>query len=133
MLSQNDITKMAKTRLNDAIILYNKGRYDGSYYLCGYSIEIALKKKICSTLGWQGFPETNKEFKDLKCLKTHNLESLLLFSGIDSHIRQNFLADWSIVVLWNPEIRYAPVNKISQTDSKNIIFSAKKLIKEILT
>jgi HEPN domain-containing protein len=39
-------------RLEDAKALYEAGRHDGAFYICGYAVEVGLKKKICETLGW---------------------------------------------------------------------------------
>lgn len=61
---------IAKERLTDAETLLNAHRYDGAVYICGYSIEIALKHKICNTLNWTGFPSTSKEFEKFKSPKT---------------------------------------------------------------
>jgi hypothetical protein len=36
--------------LIDAEVLLNAKRFDGSVYLCGYAIELGLKKRICETL-----------------------------------------------------------------------------------
>jgi HEPN domain-containing protein len=50
MISIADLMTIARERLTDAEVLLNAQRYDGAAYLCGYSIEIALKHKICQTL-----------------------------------------------------------------------------------
>lgn len=50
-----ELSELCKERLKDAEILIKAQRYDGAYYLCGYVIELALKKRICKTLNWDGF------------------------------------------------------------------------------
>ena len=62
MLTRKELQKIARARLKDAQILFQNRRYEGAAYLCGYAIELWLKARICRTLGWEGFPSTNREF-----------------------------------------------------------------------
>lgn len=119
---------IARARLTDAEILLNSLRYDGAVYLCGYSIEIALKHKICQTLNWTGFPSTNREFEKFKSLKTHDLDVLLSFTGIETILKASYLVEWSAIGIWNPEARYNPIGVINPTDATLMINSAKTLI-----
>ncbi|TKJ47575.1 hypothetical protein CEE34_02910 [Candidatus Aerophobetes bacterium Ae_b3a] len=131
MLSRKDIKKIAKTRLTDARILLNNKRWDGAVYLCGYAIELGLKCKICEILNWQEYPETRSEFNDYRTFKTHNLDVLLHLSGIESHIKANYLSDWSIVAKWKPEARYEPVGKVRLSDAKEMLKATQKLLKAL--
>lgn len=131
MLSRKDIKKIAKTRLTDARILLNNKRWDGAVYLCGYAIELGLKWKICEILNWQEYPETKREFNDYRTFKTHNLDVLLHLSGIESHIKANYLSDWSIVAKWKPEARYQPVGKVKLIDAKEMLKATQKLLKAL--
>lgn len=137
MIKIADIRHMAKNRLEDSEILYRAMRYDGSYYLCGYVVELGLKYRICRTLDWDAYFETNKEFKPkdttgYNSFKTHNLDVLLKLSGVEKNIRTNFITEWSIVRLWNSEKRYQPVGTIKPIDAKIILKSSKILLKELL-
>ncbi|MEN8215647.1 MAG: HEPN domain-containing protein [Pseudomonadota bacterium] len=67
MTTITELITLARARLKDAQILFAAKRYDAATYLCGYAIELALKARICQTLGWTCFPETNKEFIRLTC------------------------------------------------------------------
>lgn len=131
MIPKDDLRKISKARLKDAIILYKNGRLDGAVYLCGYAIEIALKVRICKTLKWPGFPSTKKEFEDFKSFKTHKLQTLLTLSGIEHKIKPTYLTDWSIVGKWDPETRYSAVGTITQKDAHDMIESTKVLLKII--
>lgn len=131
MILRLDLNKIAAARLKDAEILYKGKRYDGAVYLCGYAIEIALKNRICRTLKWIGFPSTNREFEGLQSFKTHRLELLLSLSGQETKIRSKYLAEWSVVAKWEPEIRYSLIGTVTQTDALNIIESAKVIIKAL--
>ena len=95
MISTADLIMIANERLIDAETLLNANRYDGAVYLCGYAIEIALKHKVCQTLNWAGFPATNKEFEKYKSLRTHDLNVLLSFTGIEATVKANYYIEWS--------------------------------------
>ena len=127
MISINDLNNLCEDRVKDAEILIAANRFDGAYYLCGYAIELALKKRICRTLCWQGYPNNNKEFERLKTFKTHSLEILLTLSGIEDKIKKFFLPEWSIVNAWTPETRYA-----SRTNSKQMANSMLEAVKTLL-
>ncbi|MDQ2753269.1 MAG: hypothetical protein M3R72_09640 [Bacteroidota bacterium] len=128
MISIADLKIISRERLSDAETLLNAHRYDGAVYLCGYSIEIALKHKICQTLNWAGFPSTNKEFENYRSLKTYDLDILLSLTGFESTLKASHLAEWSAVSIWNPEARYNPIGIIHPDDATLMVNSAKTLI-----
>ncbi len=119
---------IARERLTDAETLLNANRYDGAVYLCGYSIEIALKHKICQTLNWTDFPSTNKEFENYRSLKTHDLDVFLSLTGVEVTLKAGYLAEWSAASTWNPEARYNHTGKITSADATFMINSDKTLI-----
>jgi hypothetical protein len=129
MLTPKDLRTIARSRLTDARALLRSRRYDGAVYLCGYSIELALKARICKNLHWQGFPATSKEFQGLTSFRIHDLDMLLHLSGIETKIRTRFLTDWSVVVIWEPEARYNPVGSAKRRDADLMIQSAANLLK----
>ncbi len=51
-LTLKDLEELAEKRLMDAKTLFEAKRYDGAFYICGYAIEMALKRRICVTLDW---------------------------------------------------------------------------------
>ena len=129
MISKSDLRKISRARLEDAEVLCKGGRYDGAVYLCGYAIELALKARICRTLKWPEFPSTNKDFEGLHSFKIHRLDMLLTLSGQEVKIKTKFLADWSIVAKWNPEIRYTAIGSATQQDAQEMIESAKVIMR----
>jgi hypothetical protein len=131
MLTRQELQKIARARLQDAEALYQSNRYDGSIYLCGYAVEVGLKNKICKTLGWEGFPSTGKEFQDLQSFKTHKLDILLSLSGAEQKIKKNFLAQWSSVANWDPEVRYKKIGSATEQTAKIMINSARILLKAL--
>lgn len=114
MITLEELQTLSIDRLDDAKALYKACRYDGAFYICGYVLELRLKKKICETLGWAGYPSTKKEFENLGGFKTHNLEILLHLSGIEGKIRDEFFIEWSVANRWDSEIRYSLQKKQAQ-------------------
>jgi hypothetical protein len=107
MLTVRQLRELARERMKDAEALFDTERYEGAMYICGYAVEIALKARICKTLKWPEFPSADKEFqKKYQFLKTHSLELLLSYSGREDRILTNFKAQWSLVVVWDPQSRY---------------------------
>ncbi len=98
-----ELEKLSRDRLSDAKALHKAGCYDGAFYMCGYAVELGLKKKICVTLGWDEYPSDGK----YKFLKTHDFEVLLHFSGVEKRIKKLFTSEWSVAMKWNPESRYS--------------------------
>ncbi|MDM8560116.1 hypothetical protein QUF82_14880 [Thiotrichales bacterium HSG14] len=61
-MTRTQLKVIAKTCLKDSQMLFAAKRYDAATALCGYAIELVLKERVCRTLGWTDFPETNGEF-----------------------------------------------------------------------
>lgn len=128
MIGVLDLKSIAKGRLRDAQVLQKAGRFDGSVYMCGYAVEVALKMRACRSLKWLGFPDSRKEFEGLQSFKTHMLETLLHLSGAEARIRSKFVAEWSIVLRWNPEARYQRMGTATKQDAADMIAAAKRLV-----
>jgi hypothetical protein len=131
MISTTALKSIAKARLRDAKVLLGRKRLDGAVYLCGYAIELALKARMCRTLKWSGFPETSAEFKGLQSIRTHDLEILLRLSGVEGRIKTKHLAEWSVVLNWDPEKRYQTVGQSTKQQASDMISSATKLLSVI--
>jgi HEPN domain-containing protein len=131
MLATQEIRRIASARLHDAEVLHAAKRYDGAVYLCGYAVELALKTRICKTLNWPGYPESNKEFERLSSFKVHDLDVLLKLTGRESVVKKNYFAEWSAVAAWNPEARYKPIGSASASDARLMLDSASVLIKKL--
>jgi len=136
MISHEQLKEIAKRRLKDAKILHGEKSYTGALYLCGYSIELALKAIICKNLdpgtifSTSHIPSTLEEFKSIEKLKTHRLEELLgaVPHNIKVDIKSKYFGDWSIVEKWNPEVRYTP-KKFKKVDATNVINATERLTK----
>lgn len=128
MLQVAELQDISQDRLADAQVLLNAQRFDGAVYLCGYSVELALKARICTTLSWSGFPETNSEFQGIQSLKTHDLEVLLRFSGVEGPLKAKHLAEWSVILNWDPSKRYTRSGKSTVQEANDMIAAATTLV-----
>ncbi|MDH7943686.1 HEPN domain-containing protein [Pseudohongiella sp. SYSU M77423] len=124
-MKKDEIEKIVQARVEDAQVLYESSRYDGSVYLCGYAIELGLKARICRTLQWDEYPTSGK----YNSFKTHDLDVLLHLTGCEDKVKLKHLADWSIVAQWNPEARYNPIGSVQNSDAKDMLESTKELLK----
>ena len=131
MISAPQLREMSATKLDEAVDLYRLGRFDGSIYLCGYAVELALKARICDTLTWNGFPSSGSGFHDYRSLQTHNLNVLLDFSSIQDRVREDYADAWEIAETWNPEWRYLPVGNSDKEDCREMIEAVALLLEVI--
>lgn len=97
---------VAETRVADAASLFDAGRYAAAVYLAGYAVECSLKAMICKTLDLDDLPGT---------FAVHDLELLLLHSGLNKRIRENSQVHeafkkldevWSEVVRYDDPVKY---------------------------
>ena len=123
MIPKTMLKTLAEERLEDAKALVDAGRYDTAFYMAGYVIEISLKVRICTTLNWAEFPDTNREFQDYRSFRTHNLEVLLNLSGFRHVVHGSYLTEWSTIASWDPSLRYT-LTALGNT-------GAAKLIKDV--
>lgn len=128
MISTADMRKIARARLRDAQVLLRAKRFYGAFYLCGYAVELALKARICRTLRWQGFPESARDFKGFQLLRTHDLEVLLRFSGVEGRVKARHFAEWSVVLDWNPEKRYQVIGALLPWQATDMLTCVERLL-----
>jgi HEPN domain-containing protein len=127
MILSSDLRDIAQARLDDADALLRAGRFDGSVYVCGYAVEIALKARICDCLRWPGYPDTNAEFKGYTSFRTHDLEVLLHLSGAEAAIKGGFLQEWWVALTWDPDARYRAVGSASSQVASAMLNAAHRL------
>lgn len=136
MDTPEEIEKLSIERFEEAKILFESGKYDGAYYLSGYSIELALKAKICKRFGVPNlftFHESKLQgiggiFEVRKAVKTHNLLTLLMFSGlkvkfdIDKASNKSLSLGSSIFFQnWSEQLRYRPCGSVGEKECKELI------------
>ena len=137
MIAIADLHGTAREYLRAAKLLRTRRSYDAAVYLCGYAVEIALKARICRTLKWTtGFPETALEFRLKGNLKTHDLEALLEYTGLQDRIRSvsptGSFRDWSVVAKWSPEQRYSPKGTKTLSDADSMVAATQRLLRILL-
>jgi HEPN domain-containing protein len=70
--------------MRDAELLFRKGRYDASAYLCGYVVEFALKARICKHSGGQTTLPLRRNSK--ACMTSKRMILILSSNSLDSLI-----------------------------------------------
>ena len=129
MIPAKDLRAIGRARLRDAQLLLHAKRFDGAVYLCGYAVELALKARICRTLRWRGFPESAQEFKGFQSVRTHDLEVLLRFSGVEGRVKAKHFAEWSEALKWDPEKRYQAIGLSSPQQATEMVTCVERLLK----
>ena len=108
MLTKNDLQRLAKIRLEDAMLLLQNNRASSAYYLAGYAVELALKACAADLFQNNTIPDKNL----VNALYTHSLENLMATSGLLPELKADikndaaFGANWGIVTKWNVSSRY---------------------------
>lgn len=124
MPTRNELKQLARTRLMEAKALYASDLYDGSSYLAGYVVELALKARICRILDLAQYPESGEIARSFK---THKLDDLLRLAGLQRKFDQaktanpNLLTNWSLVTQWSEQVRYNPVGTSPKVRAGEII------------
>lgn len=119
VIAASDLIRIGRARLREARILHEAGQYAGSVYLAGFAVECALKFAICWTLGWRRLSGT---------FKTHDLEALLLHSGLEKTLRSDPAMNETfgkITGLWSVEgddsVRYQNPREFNRATSEGFL------------
>lgn len=125
MKNPEEIKQLAQTRLEEAEILCQNGKFDGAYYLAGYSIELTLKARLCEKLEIDNlFDYSDKQDEDVnvirKNFKTHDISQLLIFCGLFKKLQRDkahnsslmktcgdFIAPSNKNNKWSEQVRYS--------------------------
>ena len=114
-------------KLQEAEALYGAGLFDGCVYLCGYVVELALKARVCATLGVSEYPERGSRLKE--AFKTHDFDDLKLLAGMETELlgnRPELLSNWSIATKWKPESRYEAPGTYDREKAEEILNAIRK-------
>jgi HEPN domain-containing protein len=109
-MNRADLQALSRARQAEARLLLRDGRYAGSYYLCGYSVECALKASVAKLARRYEFPD--RDFAQQAF--THRLDQLLKIAGLDGVLQADSVIDpqlhlnWNVVNAWRVEARYNP-------------------------
>lgn len=131
-----EIKELSNSRIDEAKILFENDKYDGAFYLAGYSVELALKAKICEKIGIPNlFDVNNQETNKIdnvseirKVFKTHNLYFLLIMCGLKNKYdndkasnRNLFEANSLLFNNWSENCRYKPCGHMRPLDVEKLI------------
>ena len=114
-LRRSDLRANAESKLEDAIILLQNGRYSNAYYLAGYAVEIGLKACIAAQISAETIPD--KAF--LKNILSHHFRTLVGLAGLAGALKneedkdQMFAANWALASQWEPDARYEAIDPMS--------------------
>lgn len=133
MVTREQLRALALLRLREAQALFDAGLFDGCVYLCGHVVELALKARICATLGVNEYPEKGSRLKD--AFRTHDFDDLKLPAGMESEftaIRPVLLSNWSIASKWKPELRYDAPGSCTRVDAEEVLTAIQRARTEYL-
>jgi hypothetical protein len=149
MIKKKSLKLLIYEKLLDSEVLLKNDRYATSVYIAGYSVELALKLKICKMFKFRdGFPESKDEFgayqssvgskerldgviSQIRQIRNHDLNKLLFYSGVEVKIKENKFEDWLVVNSWDPELRYT-LMEVNKNEAVDFFKSTSELIEYIL-
>jgi len=111
--------ELALIRQKESEALLKGGCWSGAYYLCGYTIECALKSCISKKTKEHDFPPPRSTIEKYY---THNLKLLMESAGIDVQLKQDMKNDkelevnWYTITAWNESCRYEKHNDYEAKD-----------------
>lgn len=145
MITIKSLKNNSLNKIKDSKILFSKKRYDNSVYIWWYSIELALKYKICKICMFtRWFPENKHELdeyetelkekewlvpiiKSIYEIRNHDFQKLIFYSWIESKVKENLLEEWEMILLWKETLRYKN-DYISWENAKRFISSIEKIL-----
>jgi hypothetical protein len=150
MIDLRVLKYLASQKRKDAEVLFRLKRNNGAIYLMGYALEFSFKRKVCQTLGFNnGFPESSSELNlytlqiaqfnsisstisltQLRQIKNHDLNQLLIYSGAQTRIINSYLNEWLLVRNWSPENRYR-IQRFTNEKTTSFMKASRLILKEI--
>ncbi|ENV03508.1 HEPN domain-containing protein [Acinetobacter sp. NIPH 817] len=123
-MTKDELEALSDLRLKESKTLFENELYQGAYYLCGYSIECALKACIAKSFKQNEFP--NKRLVNDSYV--HDLNQLLKLANLsiqfesDSRTDSQLEINWAIVKDWSEQFRYDPsIEKVSAEELINAV------------
>jgi hypothetical protein len=120
MISGKDWKSLSQSKKATAERLMRSKEWVLAAEQLGYSLECALKAACCKSLRLNGYPPV-KANKEMTLFRTHEFDSLLIFSGLNDILGANSLAWGNFVTyypgVW-PEMRYDLAIETKFTESK---------------
>jgi len=121
-IPKEELKQLAEQRLKEANILFENEQYDGSIYLAGYVVELALKARICKILDLDFYPPEN-----LPGFNIHDYDKLARLSGLEKTIEKQtvendkFNINWVKVSKWDSQMRYSTVGEDNKKRAQDLL------------
>jgi HEPN domain-containing protein len=119
IIRRDDLREIADSRLKEAELLGSQGYHGACVYLAGYSVECYLKYAICRQLDLDEL---------LALFSVHDLEGLLLCSGLDKQFRSNANVEENfrrVCSVWSMEgtrsVRYRRPSEFTPEEAKEFL------------
>lgn len=112
---RQDLQDAAETKLQDASLLLQNGRFSNAYYLVGYAVELGFKACIARRMVEHVIPDKNF----IGDIYTHVLTDLVKLAGLKWQLDDEkekdaeFAANWGIAGSWNAASRYEFIDQYS--------------------
>lgn len=115
MVTHEDWKKLTELKIKTARRLISAEEWVIAAEYMGYSLECALKATCCKTLSIPSYPPIKPNSNsEMGFFKTHEFDSLLIFSGLSDVLGSNSMAwgifssyysgDWSQAMRYDPDI-----------------------------
>ena len=107
-MNKSDLEKLVDIRISEAKALLDSEKYQGAYYLAGYSLECAFKACIAKQVQKHDFPNKDLAVQSHK----HKLTDLLGVAGLKQKLTEkeredsDFKLNWAVAKDWAVESRY---------------------------
>ena len=117
-MNRADLQQLAETRLRESKVLLDAGEWSGSYYLCGYGVECALKAVVAAQVNQGDFPDK----KLAEAVYTHDLVKLRGLAGLGEDVPHGQLGpsqnvNWLVAKDWRETSRYETK---SETEARSL-------------
>lgn len=136
----DDYPEASKKHLDDAIVLGQKGRYDGSVYLTGYVIECSFKSVLLHEASWDEHArDYTRRRLEQEYLRINNFRHQLrdLFEEVtrvyaaatkrSSRYLPNNLLSNSEIWHWKPSLRYRPLGYWTKDRALGMVTEARRI------
>jgi HEPN domain-containing protein len=126
-ISRQILQQIAEEKAADASLLLSNGRFANAYYLAGFAIEIALKAVISRRFRADEYPDKSL-VKDLHIHHIHEFSRLVSLAGLTMALEKkrelaSFDANWSLLVQWHVDSRYAIIEAAKAEAMVNAVTS----------
>ncbi len=122
-LSRKEWQILARARLDDANFMLRDQRWTMGYYLCGLSVEMALKSVIARQFMASRWPDKAVVNK----IHTHDLPALATLAKIKPALENERSANgqfelyWRVASTWDVESRYKTISENEAVELKRAV------------